>query len=174
MAGISLKSWTILVAIASLTAACTGAGAATPTSSGPSVGATRLATTPTAPIRLTLPTMTTTAEVTREVKPTPSPPRARPTATATLEGQMEITIGDYYFRPQVVTVTVGTRVIWKPVGVLFHTIVSKDSPPLFEGATGGVGTHAFRFTFRKPGVYAYHCDYHPGAMDAWIMVVEGD
>lgn len=87
---------------------------------------------------------------------------------------MEITVGDYYFYPQVVTVTVGTEVTWEPVGVLYHTIVSKDSPPVFSGATGGVGTRAFKFTFRKPGVFAYHCDYHPGAMNAWVMVVEDD
>jgi plastocyanin len=57
--------------------------------------------------------------------------------------------------------------------VLYHTIVSRDDPPLFRGGTTGVGSSVFRFTFRRPGVFDYHCDYHPGAMDAILIVVAG-
>lgn len=172
----SVKHLFVLSCIACLTAACapTGTSQPTPTSlAAMAMEMTANVPTPTAPSRLTPPPMTSTSAA-RGMTLTPSPASPRPAATATpADGQMEITIGDYYFYPQVVTVTVGTTVTWMPVGVLFHTIVSKDSPPVFEGATGGVGTRVFRFTFRKPGVYAYHCDYHPGAMDAWVVVIEG-
>jgi plastocyanin len=120
------------------------------------------------------PALTSMAVAARAMTITPSlAPRVRPTGTPAV-GEMKIIVGDYYFNPQVVTVTVGTRVSWVPEGVLYHTIVSNDSPPVFRGGTAGLGTRAFERTFRRPGVYKYHCDYHPGAMNAVVVVIENN
>ena len=110
----------------------------------------------------------------RGMTPTPSPVIVWPTATPTEEGIAEVEVGDYFFEPQVVTITLGTMVRWRAVGDLHHSILSKDSPSVFEGGTGGSGSRPFTFTFRSPGTYAYYCDYHPGEMNAWIVVVEDD
>lgn len=174
--GFIVKLLITLVSPACLIAACLG-GAATPSSPGLPADSTPPASTPTAPSRPTLPATPSTSEATREVQPSPSPqPAQQAAATATpAEGQAEITIGDYYFYPQVVTVTVGTTVTWMPVGYLVHTIVTKnDATRPFRGDTAGAGTPPFEFTFHEPGVYPYYCDYHPGAMDAWIVVIEDE
>ncbi len=86
---------------------------------------------------------------------------------------MVIEVGDYYFYPQVVTVTVGTAVIWNPVGYLVHTIVPVKPPSRWRGGvTAGVGTRVYQFIFNRPGTYKYTCDYHPSAMDGRIIVVD--
>lgn len=120
------------------------------------------------------PALTSMAVLARGLTVTPSPagPRTLVTATPT-RGEMVIIVGDYYFKPQNALITTGTRVTWVPEGVLYHTIVSRASPPVFSGGTAGLGTPTYEYTFRRAGTYDYHCDYHPGAMDAVIEVVDG-
>lgn len=152
-----------------LTAACAG-GIATPPPRSPATEFTLPAPTP---VALTLPAMTSTRVRPRGMTPTPSPVISLVPATATIaEGMTQIEVGDYYFDPRVVTVTVGTTVTWEPVGDVVHTIESAESPPFFRGGTSGAGSPVFRYTFRRPGTYAYFCEYHPGEMDAWIVVIE--
>jgi len=106
--------------------------------------------------------------------PTPSVVRTLLAATATPDdGTAEVIVGDYYYYPQVVTVTVGTLVRWEPIGDLVHTIMPVDPPSVWKGGgTSGAGSPAFEFTFRRIGTYHYYCIYHPGEMDAWIVVIE--
>lgn len=167
-----------------LAAAC--AGAATPSAPDPLLVVTPAAAAIPGPAQLSpapalirttapQPALTSMAVALRALTITPSSAGPRPAATKTpVVGQLEIIVGDYYFNPQVVTVTVGTTVTWVPEGVLYHTIVSKASPPVFRGGTTGLGSPNFKYVFRRPGVYEYHCDYHPGAMNASLIVVDDD
>lgn len=96
-----------------------------------------------------------------QIVPTPQP------------GVSTIQVGDYYFSPAVVTVTLGTTVRWTPVGNVTHTIVPRDPPGAFHtGYTHGTGSPDFVVTFTQPGTYSYFCDYHPGEMDAVLIVSE--
>ncbi|MGQ0605066.1 MAG: cupredoxin domain-containing protein [Anaerolineales bacterium] len=107
--------------------------------------------------------------------PAPSLAPSRPQATGTpADGIVVLEVGDYYYKPQVVTVTVGTKVIWHSVGELVHTIDPVDPPSKWRGGvTAGAGSPDYRFTFNRLGIYKYTCNYHPSAMDAWIVVIEG-
>jgi plastocyanin len=70
----------------------------------------------------------------------------------------KVRIVDFAFKPQVRTVTVGTKVIWINRGASTHTSTSDDgrwdSPPLAPG-------QRFKFVFNSPGSYTYHCSIHP-------------
>jgi plastocyanin len=114
-----------------------------------------------------------TAAQTAQIAPTPLP-EGRHYATPTpAAGILEIKVGDYFFDPPIVTTTVGTTVVWIPVGDLQHTIVAKDPPNAFRtGYTAGLGSPTFDWTFDRPGTIFYHCDYHPGAMDAILFVID--
>jgi len=179
MTKLSLKPMIVLAAIASLPAACAPSRTSQPTPTSLAAMALEMtanAPTPTAPIRPTLPTTTSLLARPEGRTPTPAPVGTQLAATATaLSGIVTIEVGDYYYRPQVVTITVGTTVIWEPVGYLFHTIAPVDPPAAWRGGgTSGAGSPAYEFTFKKPGTYKYTCDYHPSAMDAWVVVVEDD
>lgn len=69
-----------------------------------------------------------------------------------------VTIHNFAFGPQVVTVKVGTTVHWMNHDTEAHTVTSDTrafgSPVLQPG-------HGYSFTFTKPGTYSYHCMIHP-------------
>jgi len=76
--------------------------------------------------------------------------------------------GSYSFSPAMLTIKVGTTVIWKNVSSAPHTITTDDGQTADSG-TVGVGA-TFRFTFKTAGTFSYHCNYHP-YMRATIVVV---
>jgi plastocyanin len=69
-----------------------------------------------------------------------------------------VTILNFAFGPQVVTVKPGTTVHWTNRDSEAHTVTSDtgafNSPVLQPGA-------GFSFMFAKPGTYSYHCTIHP-------------
>jgi plastocyanin len=164
--------------LAGALAACTTATSATPppleatpTSSGASVATPASEATPTA--TSTLPGGLGAFELTAQAA-SPVPGRPTPVPTATPEGTYLIIVADYFFQPAQVTIPAGTTVIWRAKGSVWHTIVPRDPPDAFPmGNTAGTGSPDVLFTFSTPGTYHYFCDYHPGAMDAIITVVEG-
>jgi plastocyanin len=62
------------------------------------------------------------------------------------------------FKPSDVTVETGTTVTWRNTGAMEHTVTSDDK--VFDSGHLKSG-QSFSFTFRKPGVYGYHCSPHP-------------
>ena len=77
-----------------------------------------------------------------------------PTALTT-----KVTIGNFTFGPQALTVKPGTTVTWLNGDDIPHTVVAADkttfrSKPLESG-------DSFAFTFSKPGTYPYFCSIHP-------------
>jgi plastocyanin len=69
-----------------------------------------------------------------------------------------VTISNFTFGPQALTVPPGTTVTWINDDDTPHTIMATDrsfrSKPLDTG-------ERFAFTFMKPGEYAYFCSVHP-------------
>ncbi len=74
----------------------------------------------------------------------------------------EVRMAGNTFLPGILTVPVGTTVIWKNKDSQIHTVVSNTG--LFYG-TLDVGA-SFNFTFTKAGDFEYNCDIHPGMAGA--------
>ena len=69
----------------------------------------------------------------------------------------EVKIDNFSFAPQVLRVSVGTKVTWINKDDVPHTVVSVEkkfkSSPLDTG-------DKFSFTFSTPGTYEYFCSIH--------------
>lgn len=90
----------------------------------------------------------------------PAAPAAAPVASDS------VTIHNFAFGPQIVTVKAGTTVHWTNHDTEAHTVTSDtgafSSPVLQPGAS-------YAHTFTKPGTYSYHCSIHP-FMTAKVVV----
>ncbi len=84
------------------------------------------------------------------VPPTTAPPR--PAAAAT------VTISDYAYAPEAITVAPGTRIVWTNKDADVHTVTSVGNNLFDSGEFGTDGT--FTFTFSQPGEYNYYCVPH--------------
>jgi plastocyanin len=79
-----------------------------------------------------------------------------------------VTIRNFAFTPQVITIRAGTTVTWTNVDQDAHTVTS-------QGGTGPLRSSAlvtgdgYRYTFRSPGRYEYLCTIHP-FMTATVVV----
>src|SRR2546423_362715 len=90
---------------------------------------------------------------------------ARPAAHA--HATMHVTIQNFAFSPQTITVAPGTTVIWTNKDSVNHTVTSDT------GAwpdSGNLATNqTFSHTFAKAGTFPYHCAVHP-SMTARVIV----
>ena len=78
--------------------------------------------------------------------------------TTTTTGAL-VTIADFSFAPQAITITKNQYVTWKNTGATTHTATDNAS----AWNTGGIGAGGVTWiSFSTPGAYAYHCSIHPG------------
>lgn len=97
--------------------------------------------------------------------PPPAPPPAPPPPPPP-PGARTITIADFSFSPNAVTIRSSDIVVWTNTGGTTHTVTSDSSlfdsgnvsPPNAQAGTPGA---SFQFTFPVPGTYTYHCKIHP-------------
>jgi len=86
------------------------------------------------------------------------PVSAAPATAAAPVPADAVTILNFAFGPQAVTVKAGSTVHWMNHDTEAHTVTSNagafGSPVLQPGA-------GYSFTFTKPGTYRYHCTIHP-------------
>jgi plastocyanin len=74
--------------------------------------------------------------------------------------EAKVTIDNFAFTPDTVTVAVGGKVVWTNNDDIPHTVTDAvdpktiKSPPLDTGDT-------YSRTFDKPGTYEYFCSLHP-------------
>lgn len=143
-AGMTMHVWFSVCAIALLLLLAACGGSSSPTATGGSTPTVAPTATPTPP-------------------PTPTP---MPTATEASASGNSVTIANFAFSPQSLTVKVGTKVTWTNNDVATHTVTATnkafDSGPLSNGKT-------FSFTFTKAGTYTYGCSIHT-RMQATIIV----
>ncbi len=89
-------------------------------------------------------------------------------AMASGAAQVDIEMGDNFFRERTMTVNVGDTVVWTNRGNRPHDVTSTDGGPLnsprrmMNGAT-------YTYTADMPGTYEYVCTIHPG-MDGTLIV----
>ena len=93
---------------------------------------------------------------------------------AAARAPVTITMGEFFFKPRVVTVHVGQPVRFVNVGKIVHTVADTDRRgairsklirprPLAHGAVQVV-------RLRKAGVVSYLCTFHPTLMKGRIIV----
>jgi len=114
-------------------------------------------TTPPAPTATTAP-VATTAPTATSVPPTP------------VSGNVAITIQNFAFNPQTITVKVGSTITWTDKDSIGHTVTSLTGPTSFNSGILSAPGGTFKFTFTKAGTYTYHCMVHP-SMTGTITVV---
>jgi len=144
------KAWLCLLAVGFLVllAACGSAPSTTGTGTTPTA----------APTATPTPTIAPTATPTANPTPTPTP------TTASSSGN-SVSIMNFSFNPNGLTVKVGTKVTWTNHDSVTHTVTANQgafNSPVLPGSS-------FSFTFTKAGTYAYHCMIHPYMM-ATIVV----
>ena len=71
----------------------------------------------------------------------------------------EVLIDNFSFRPQTLTVAVGTRVTWINRDDVPHTVVSTDKKTIVSRALDT--DEKFSYTFTVPGTNDYDCSVHP-------------
>ncbi len=144
------NAWLCLLAVGFLVllAACGSAPSTTGTGTTPTA----------APTATPTPTAAPTATPTANPTPTPTP------TTASSSGN-SVSIKNFSFTPNSLTVKVGTKVTWTNHDSVTHTVTANQgafNSPVLPGSS-------FSFTFTKAGTYAYHCMIHPYMM-ATIVV----
>lgn len=109
--------------------------------------------------------------------PTPSPSPTATTAPSPQINQVEVDMveqgpGNYLFKPAIVTVSKGTKVVWKNLSDGKHTVTSVgDNGPLNIDNVTQQGQQV-SFVFNTAGTFAYYCKNHPKTMQAAIIVVD--
>jgi plastocyanin len=82
------------------------------------------------------------------------------TATAARAEDAAISIDNFTFAPDVLTVHPGTKVVWTNRDDIPHLVLSAGNPVLFKSKTLDTDDN-FSMVFDKPGTYAYFCGLHP-------------
>lgn len=106
----------------------------------------------------------TTPTVVPTATPTTNPTTPTPTPTTASSGN-SVSIMNFSFSPNSLTVKVGTKVTWTNHDSVTHTVTADQGAFNSPVPPGG----SFSFTFSKAGTYAYHCMIHP-SMTATIIV----
>jgi plastocyanin len=82
------------------------------------------------------------------------------TAPAPAAQESAVEIDNFVFKPQNLSISVGTKVTWTNKDDVPHTATSSDTPPQFDSKTLDTDGK-FSFTFTKPGTFKYYCKVHP-------------
>lgn len=98
-----------------------------------------------------------------------APPKTKPTI---------VTVNDFYFGPDTVTIKKGQTVkwVWSEANTYPHDVHLKQGPKgLKERASYSTRTTAvagarFKKTFERPGTYHYICTIHPTLMKLTLTV----
>jgi len=69
-----------------------------------------------------------------------------------------VEVKEFKFKPESITVALGTTVTWRNGDEEPHTIMSTDG--VFRSSALESAAH-FSYTFTKPGTYHYFCTIHP-------------
>ena len=94
--------------------------------------------------------------------------QAQPTAAITPVSAetVQVSIDNFTFAPQQLTVKAGTTVVWTNKDDTPHTVTSDDN--VFSSPVMSTN-QSFHYTFDKPGKFPFHCKLHP-TMTGIVMV----
>src|SRR5215213_9612452 len=92
---------------------------------------------------------------------------------ASAQDEMTVSIQDFFFDPDQLTVAPGTTVTWVNEGEAPHTVTSTDGKELDSATLQPGDTYSFTFKDDDAGeTYAYQCTIHP-EMTASVTVSGG-
>jgi plastocyanin len=91
-------------------------------------------------------------------------------SAASGQEEMTVSIQDFFFEPDQLTIAPGTTVTWVNDGQTPHTSTADDGT--WDSGTLQPG-ESFSFTFDEPGTYSYLCEIHP-EMTGTVNVTGGD
>ena len=99
---------------------------------------------------------------------------ATPTTTPIqLTSGPTVTIQNFAFSPDSITVPKGTTVTWVNQDTVNHQIINDAQGTVAQGALFTSGSlqkgAGYSFRFDSPGTYPYHCNIHP-SMKATVIV----
>jgi alcohol dehydrogenase (cytochrome c) len=100
------------------------------------------------------------------MEPTAAPPAPSPVVTATPVSTDTAIVEDFDFKPDLISIPLGTSITWTNNGPTVHTVTSNDQ--VFDSGLMQVGD-TFSFTFDTPGMFPYFCEVHP-FMQAQVIV----
>ena len=83
----------------------------------------------------------------------------------------QVTILNYKFDPEVLTVPAGTTVTWVNKDEVPHTVASSDKR--FPSSSGLDTGEAYSYTFTTPGSYGYYCTLHPFMKGTIVVTAAG-
>ena len=91
-----------------------------------------------------------------------------------------VTIKNFAFVAQTITVKAGTKVTWKSADVAVHQLASTDSMKTTAHITGMFSSpslskgQSFSFTFKKKGKFFYECTFHAlmASMHRKVIVIK--
>src|SRR5215216_4687634 len=93
--------------------------------------------------------------------------------TASAQDEMTVSIQDFFFDPDQLSVAPGTTVTWVNEGEAPHTVTSTDGKELDSATLQPGDTYSFTFIEDDAGeTYAYQCTIHP-EMTASVTVSGG-
>ena len=96
-------------------------------------------------------------------------PPAQTTATVPSTAQprnVAVTISNYSFSPNTITIKKGDSVTWTNDDPMPHTISADDNSFKSDYLSTG---QSFNYTFNQAGTFGYHCSVHP-SMKATVVV----
>ena len=98
-----------------------------------------------------------------------SAPTSAPTATAAVActgtAGVPVTVADFSFGPQTITVTTGGAVTWANAGQAPHTVTFDGGPDCGRLSPGATVTR----TFDTAGTFPYHCTLHPSMTGSVVV-----
>ncbi|VVB71113.1 Halocyanin [uncultured archaeon] len=90
-------------------------------------------------------------------------PSTQVQATAQSQGSMEsIEISNFAFNPTSISIHSGDTVTWTNKDSVAHTVTSDSGSELNSDSLSNGASYSHTFT--TPGVYTYHCTFHPHMM----------
>jgi plastocyanin len=85
---------------------------------------------------------------------------AAPATPASPTAKPEVSIDNFTYNPQALTVSAGTKVTWINRDDLPHTVTSSVKPRLLDSPSLDTD-ESFAHVFNTPGTYEYYCTVHP-------------
>lgn len=77
------------------------------------------------------------------------------------QGTVRVSVVDNRFRPQLLLVSPGTKVIWTNNGSITHNVVPSEDDEFTGVGAGDFGPgQSFSLTFSSVGDYPYYCSLH--------------
>lgn len=98
----------------------------------------------------------------------------KPTSSGSTENAIqtdEVTIQDFSYAPQVITIKKGTTVTWVNNDSVRHDVKPTDDSTDFKGSELLSKGEKYSFTFTNAGTYTYFCTPHP-SMKGTVVVTE--